>query len=65
MRTGIKLRCSRPVTKSLTVLCLCSQASYESFTEMLPEHECRYGLYDHDYIDIEGCQKSKIVFFAW
>mmetsp|Transcript_45572 Transcript_45572/g.75976 ORF Transcript_45572/g.75976 Transcript_45572/m.75976 type:complete len:142 (+) Transcript_45572:83-508(+) len=40
-------------------------ASYESFTEMLPEHECRYGLYDHDYVDIEGCQKSKIVFFAW
>ena len=41
------------------------QASYESFTEKLPEHDCRYGIYDYDYTDSEGCQKSKIVFFAW
>lgn len=40
-------------------------ASYESFCEKLPEHDCRYGIYDHDYTDVEGCQKSKIVFFAW
>lgn len=40
-------------------------APYEEFCALLPEADCRYGIYDHDYTDSEGCQKSKIVFFAW
>mmetsp|Transcript_9154 Transcript_9154/g.17125 ORF Transcript_9154/g.17125 Transcript_9154/m.17125 type:complete len:138 (+) Transcript_9154:69-482(+) len=40
-------------------------APYAEFVSHLPEEDCRYGIYDHDYTDSEGCQKSKIVFFAW
>ena len=42
-----------------------AQEPYENFVATLPEFECRYGVYDYDYTDKEGCQKSKIVFFAW
>lgn len=41
------------------------QASYEEFCALFPPTDCRYGVYDYDYTDSEGCQKSKIVFFAW
>jgi len=40
-------------------------ASYEEFCALFPPTDCRYGVYDYDYTDSEGCQKSKIVFFAW
>mmetsp|Transcript_34896 Transcript_34896/g.48397 ORF Transcript_34896/g.48397 Transcript_34896/m.48397 type:complete len:90 (-) Transcript_34896:1177-1446(-) len=40
-------------------------ATYAEFCTHLPENDCRYGIYDHDFVDKEGCQKSKIVFFAW
>jgi cofilin len=42
-----------------------TQASYEEFCALFPPTDCRYGVYDYDYTDSEGCQKSKIVFFAW
>jgi cofilin len=30
-----------------------------------PRHECRYCVYDFDFVTEEGCQKSKIFFIAW
>ena len=39
--------------------------TYKDFTESLPANECRYVVYDFDFITDENCQKSKIFFIAW
>ncbi|KAJ7972658.1 Actin-depolymerizing factor [Quillaja saponaria] len=39
--------------------------SYNDFTASLPENDCRYAVYDFDYVTSENCQKSKIFFIAW
>lgn len=39
--------------------------TYEDFTNSLPEDECRYAVFDFDFITSENCQKSKIFFIAW
>ncbi|EHA8586478.1 actin-depolymerizing factor 7 [Cocos nucifera] len=39
--------------------------SYEDFTASLPVDECRYAIYDFDFVTEENCQKSKIFFIAW
>uniref|UniRef100_A0A2C9VKJ7 ADF-H domain-containing protein n=3 Tax=Manihot esculenta TaxID=3983 RepID=A0A2C9VKJ7_MANES len=39
--------------------------SYEDFAASLPANECRYAVYDFDYVTDENCQKSRIVFIAW
>ncbi|KAJ7944903.1 putative Actin depolymerizing factor [Quillaja saponaria] len=39
--------------------------SYDDFTASFPVDECRYAVYDFDYITDENCQKSKIFFIAW
>ncbi|KAL7126692.1 hypothetical protein ABFS83_14G204500 [Erythranthe nasuta] len=39
--------------------------SYEDFTDSLPEDDCRYAVYDFDFVTSENCQKSKIFFIAW
>ncbi|KAF2296010.1 hypothetical protein GH714_035655 [Hevea brasiliensis] len=39
--------------------------SYEDFAASLPADECRYAVYDFDYVTDENCQKSRIVFIAW
>lgn len=39
--------------------------TYEDFTASLPDNECRYAVYDFDFITDENCQKSKIFFIAW
>ncbi|KAL4574820.1 hypothetical protein LXL04_021659 [Taraxacum kok-saghyz] len=39
--------------------------SYEDFTNSLPRDECRYAVFDFDFITDENCQKSKIFFIAW
>ncbi|KAI3934001.1 hypothetical protein MKW92_008165 [Papaver armeniacum] len=38
--------------------------SYDDFTASLPENDCRYAVYDFDYVTSENCQKSKIFFIA-
>ncbi|CAA2933525.1 actin-depolymerizing factor [Olea europaea subsp. europaea] len=38
---------------------------YDDFTASLPENDCRYAVYDFDYVTSENCQKSKIFFIAW
>nr|GMD70017.1 actin-depolymerizing factor [Ipomoea batatas] len=39
--------------------------SYDDFTASLPETDCRYAVYDFDFVTSENCQKSKIFFIAW
>lgn len=39
--------------------------SYDDFLASLPENDCRYAIYDYDFVTSENCQKSKIFFIAW
>ncbi|KAM1069338.1 hypothetical protein ACFX13_001298 [Malus domestica] len=39
--------------------------SYEDFSASLPANECRYAVYDFDYVTEENCRKSRIFFVAW
>ncbi|KAB1210677.1 Actin-depolymerizing factor 7 [Morella rubra] len=39
--------------------------TYEDFTSSLPADECRFAVFDFDFITDENCQKSKIFFIAW
>ncbi|KAK4408142.1 Actin-depolymerizing factor [Sesamum angolense] len=39
--------------------------NYDDFAESLPEDDCRYAVYDFDFVTSENCQKSKIFFIAW
>ncbi|KAM7462543.1 hypothetical protein LguiA_030664 [Lonicera macranthoides] len=39
--------------------------SYDDFIESLPENDCRYAVYDFDFVTAENCQKSKIFFVSW
>ncbi|KAF3639572.1 Actin-depolymerizing factor 11 [Capsicum annuum] len=43
----------------------CPAESYDDFTAALPENDCRYAVYDYDFVTPDNCQKSKIFFFAW
>lgn len=41
-------------------------ATYDEFTELLPENECRYAVYDFDYELAGGAGKrAKIIFYTW
>ena len=39
--------------------------SYDDFLAALPDNDCRYAVYDFDFVTSDNCQKSKIFFFAW
>ncbi|EEF30847.1 actin-depolymerizing factor [Ricinus communis] len=39
--------------------------SYGDFSASLPENDCRYAVYDFDFVTSDNCQKSKIFFIAW
>ena len=39
--------------------------NYDDFTASLPDNDCRYAVYDFDYVTEENCQKSRIIFIAW
>ena len=39
--------------------------SYQDFTIDLLVDECRYAVYDFDFVTEENCQKSRIFFIAW
>ncbi|KAK1266109.1 hypothetical protein QJS04_geneDACA000441 [Acorus gramineus] len=39
--------------------------TYDDFTASLPPNECRYAVFDFDFVTDENCQKSKIFFIAW
>ncbi|URD89253.1 actin-depolymerizing factor, partial [Musa troglodytarum] len=38
---------------------------YDDFAASLPTNECRYAIFDFDFVTEENCQKSKIFFIAW
>jgi Cofilin/tropomyosin-type actin-binding protein len=39
--------------------------SYDDFTASLPPNECRYAVFDFDFVTNENVQKSKIFFISW
>ncbi|PKA60164.1 Actin-depolymerizing factor 6 [Apostasia shenzhenica] len=39
--------------------------SFDDFTAALPENDCRYAVYDFDFVTEDDCQKSKIFFISW
>ncbi|XP_044954666.1 actin-depolymerizing factor 1 [Hordeum vulgare subsp. vulgare] len=39
--------------------------SYDDFAACLPADECRYAVFDFDFVTDENCQKSKIFFISW
>ncbi|XP_071724673.1 actin-depolymerizing factor [Rutidosis leptorrhynchoides] len=39
--------------------------NYQDFSSSLPENDCRYAVYDFDFVTSDNCQKSKIFFIAW
>ncbi|KAL3518227.1 hypothetical protein ACH5RR_020816 [Cinchona calisaya] len=39
--------------------------NYEDFAASLPADECRYAVFDFDFVNAENCQKSRIFFIAW
>ncbi|XP_074316651.1 actin-depolymerizing factor-like isoform X2 [Silene latifolia] len=39
--------------------------SYDDFVAALPGNDCRFAVYDYDFVTSDNCQKSKIFFFAW
>ncbi|KAJ8464567.1 hypothetical protein OPV22_027119 [Ensete ventricosum] len=39
--------------------------TYDDFTASLPADECRYAVFDFDFVTDELCQKSKIFFISW
>ncbi|CAM8903432.1 unnamed protein product [Rhodiola kirilowii] len=41
------------------------EETYEDFANSFPANECRYAVFDFDFITDENCQKSKIFFIAW
>eukprot|EP00850_Spirogloea_muscicola_P018841 SM000177S03174 [mRNA] locus=s177:3137:3910:- [translate_table: standard] len=40
-------------------------ATYDDFAASLPETDCRYSVFDYDFVTEDNCQKSKIFFIAW
>ncbi|MCO5576466.1 hypothetical protein L7F22_030276 [Adiantum nelumboides] len=39
--------------------------NYDDFCASLPVADCRYAVYDFDFVTDDNCQKSKIFFIAW
>ncbi|KAG8065670.1 hypothetical protein GUJ93_ZPchr0004g39029 [Zizania palustris] len=39
--------------------------TYDDFTASMPASECRYAVFDFDFVTDEHCQKSKIFFISW
>ncbi|EMS65284.1 Actin-depolymerizing factor 10 [Triticum urartu] len=39
--------------------------SYDDFTASLPVDDCRYAVYDLDFVSDDNCRKSKIFFISW
>ncbi|CAK0782710.1 hypothetical protein CVIRNUC_005905 [Coccomyxa viridis] len=41
------------------------ESSYEDFLSVLPSSDCRYGVYDYQFTNSEGCIFNKLVFYSW
>ena len=38
---------------------------YEGLAASLPTDDCRYAVFDFDFLSVDNCQKSKIFFITW
>ena len=38
---------------------------YDDLTASLPDDDCRYAVFDFDFVTVDNCRKSKIFFIAW
>ena len=38
---------------------------YSAFISALPDNECRYAIYDYEYVNSEDCVFNKLVFIIW
>lgn len=38
---------------------------YHDLTASLPTDDCRYAVFDFDFVTVDNCRKSKIFFIAW
>ncbi|KAL2346046.1 hypothetical protein Fmac_000046 [Flemingia macrophylla] len=38
---------------------------YDDLTAALPTDDCRYAVFDFDFVTVDNCRKSKIFFIAW
>ncbi|XP_010516461.1 PREDICTED: actin-depolymerizing factor 5 [Camelina sativa] len=39
--------------------------NYHDLTASLPVDDCRYAVFDFDFVTVDNCRKSKIFFIAW
>ncbi|KAM7256886.1 hypothetical protein ACFE04_012627 [Oxalis oulophora] len=39
--------------------------SYHDLAASLPDNDCRYAVFDFDFVTVDNCRKSKIFFIAW
>ncbi|GJP37630.1 hypothetical protein CLOM_g22070 [Closterium sp. NIES-68] len=39
--------------------------TYADFSAALPEKDCRYAVFDYEFVTDDNCHKSKIFFIAW
>ncbi|KAL8115759.1 hypothetical protein AgCh_022312 [Apium graveolens] len=39
--------------------------SYHDLAASLPDDDCRYAVFDFDFVTVDNCRKSKIFFIAW
>lgn len=42
-----------------------SGEGYSELTASLPDDDCRYAVFDFDFVTVDNCRKSKIFFIAW
>jgi cofilin len=42
-----------------------ANSSFSDFTDALPESDCRYAVYDCEYVNADGCQFKKLIFVLW
>ncbi|CAA0816796.1 Actin-depolymerizing factor 5 [Striga hermonthica] len=38
---------------------------YDDLAAALPDDDCRYAVFDFDFVTVDNCRKSKIFFIAW
>jgi len=41
------------------------KSNFLEFASYMPENECRYGVYDYEYVNSEGTVYGKLVFVSW
>ena len=39
--------------------------TYQDLAASLPEDDCRYAVFDFDYVTVDNCRMSKLFFITW